>query len=101
MSLSRPQDNLRSAKMTATIQHINMYDDGLVEIIVICNLCNTNNCHTITGSSTKHADKTTIDFSNLGTRCCHNYGKPENQVNTMCNARYNLYLGFSQSQDDS
>ena len=78
-----------------------MYDDGLVEIIVICNLCNTNNCHTITGSSTKHADKTTIDFSNLGTRCCHNYGKPENQVNTMCNARYNLYLGFSQSQDDS
>ena len=29
--------------MEATIQHINIYDDGLIEMIVICNNCKNTN----------------------------------------------------------
>jgi hypothetical protein len=49
--------------MEATIQHINIYDDGLVEMVVICNNCKHVNCHTITHCSIKNGNKTTIDFS--------------------------------------
>ena len=40
-----------------------IYDDGLIEMVVICNNCKHTNYHTITHSSTKNGDKTTIDFS--------------------------------------
>ena len=39
--------------MEATIQNINIYDDGLIEMVVICNNCKVTNYHTITHSSTK------------------------------------------------
>lgn len=74
--------------MEATIQHINIYDDGLIEMVVICNSCKNKNYHTITHASTKKGNKTTIDFSKLGTRCCDNFGKPNKPC---CNADYKLY----------
>jgi len=77
--------------METTIQHINIYDDGLIEMVVICNNCKYINYHTITHSSTKNGDKTTIDFSKLGKRWCHNYGK-YNKPNSMCYADYKLYM---------
>ena len=64
--------------MEATIQHINIYDDGLIEMVVICNNCKLINYHTITHSCLKIGDKTTIDFSKLGKRCCKNHGKHQN-----------------------
>jgi len=77
--------------MEATIQHINMYDDGLIEIVVICNNCKHTNHHTITHSSRKNGDKTTIDFSKLGKRCCHNFGNLK-KPNLWCYANYKLYM---------
>jgi hypothetical protein len=68
----------------ATIQHINIYDDGLIEMVVICVNCKKNNCHNIGHSSTKNGDKTTIDFSKLGKRCCDNH--------SACYANYQLYM---------
>jgi hypothetical protein len=68
----------------ATIQHINIYDDGLIEMVVICDNCKKTNCHTITHSSTKNDDKTTIDFSKLGKRCCDNH--------SVCYSNYQLYM---------
>jgi hypothetical protein len=76
--------------MEANIQYINVYNDGLIEMVVICNSCKTQNVHTITHSSTKTNDKITINFSKLGKRCCHNFGQLRNP-NTMCYADYNLY----------
>jgi hypothetical protein len=69
--------------MEASIQKINIYDDGLIDMIVICNKCKHTNYHTITHSSTKKDDKITIDFSKLGKRCCDNFVK--------CDADYKLY----------
>ena len=77
--------------MEATIQHINIYDDGLIEMVVICNNCKHTNYHTITRSSTKIGDKTTIDFSKLGKRCCDNYEKQKNS-NLVYYADYKLYM---------
>lgn len=77
--------------MEATIQHINIYDNGLIEMVVICNNCKHINNHTITHSSTKSVHKTTIDFSKLGKRCCDNYGKLKNP-NFVCYADYKLYM---------
>jgi hypothetical protein len=77
--------------MEATIQHINIYNDGLIEMVVICNNCKHTNYHNITHSSTKNSDKTTIDFSKLGKRCCANYEKQENS-NLVCYADYKLYM---------
>ena len=77
--------------MEATIQHINIYDDGLIEMVVICNNCKHTNYHNITHSSTKNGDKTTIDFSKLGQRCCDNYEKQKNS-NLVCYADYKLYM---------
>jgi hypothetical protein len=68
----------------ATIQHINIYDDGLIEMVVICDNCKKTNCHTITHSSTKNDDKTTIDFFKLGKRCCDNH--------SVCYSNYQLYM---------
>jgi hypothetical protein len=76
--------------MEANIQYINAYNDGLIEMIVICNTCKKQNVHTITHASTKTNDKITIDFSKLGKRCCDNHGQPGNP-NTICCADYNLY----------
>ena len=80
--------------MEATIQYINMYDDGLIEMVVICNVCKHVNYHTITHSSTKNGDKTTIDFSKLGKRGCDNFGKlkKSGSVGSVCYANYKLYL---------
>ena len=69
--------------MEATIQYINIYADGIIEIVIICNKCKHKNYHTITHSSTKKNNKTTIDFSKLGKRCCDNL--------SICNANYNIY----------
>jgi hypothetical protein len=77
--------------METTIQHINIYNDGLIEMVVICNNCKHTNSHTITHSSTKNGDKTTIDFSKLGKRCCGNNGKVKNP-NSACHADYKLYM---------
>jgi hypothetical protein len=55
--------------MESTIQFIDVYNDGLIQMIVICNTCKNKNVHTITNSSTKQKDKITIDFSILGKRC--------------------------------
>jgi len=41
---------------------------------VICNHCKHVNYHRITHSSTKNENKTTIDFSKLGKKGCHNHG---------------------------
>jgi hypothetical protein len=68
----------------ATIQHISIYDDGLIEMVVICDNCKKTNCHTITHSSTKNDDKTTIDFFKLGKRCCDNH--------SVCYSNYQLYM---------
>ena len=76
--------------MEATIQHINIYDDGLIEMVVICNNCKNINYHTINDSSTKNGNKTTIDFSKLGKRCCDNHGKPDNST-LVCYTNYKLY----------
>jgi len=76
--------------MEANIQYINVYNDGLIEMIVTCNSCKKQNVHCITHTSTKTNDKITIDFSKLAKRCCDNHGQPGKQ-NTMCGANYNLY----------
>lgn len=77
--------------MEATIRHINIYNDGLIEMVVHCNYCKHINYHNITHSSTKNDDKTTIDFSKLGKRCCDNFGKLKNP-NSFCYADYKLYM---------
>lgn len=69
--------------METTIQKINIYNDGLIEMVVICNNCKNINYHTITHSAVKKEDKITIDFSKLGKRCCDNF--------TKCDKDYNLY----------
>jgi hypothetical protein len=76
--------------MEATIQRINVYNDGNVEIVVICNACYNTNCYNITKSTVKQDDKIAIDFTNLGKRCCDNYGKPNN-LSSICYADYKLY----------
>lgn len=79
--------------MEATIQHINIYDCGIIEMVVICNNCKHTNYHTITHSSTKNRHKTSIDFSKLGKRCCDNYGiGKQNNINSVCYANYKLYM---------
>ena len=77
--------------MEATIQYINIYADGLIEMVVICNNCKHINYHTITHSSMTNGDKTTIDFSKLGNRRCDNHGKLKNK-NSACYADYKLYM---------
>lgn len=76
--------------METNIQSINVYSDGFVEMIVVCNLCNHKNIHIITDASSKTDNKITIDFSKLGKRCCDNMGLT-NQSNGICYATYNLY----------
>jgi hypothetical protein len=76
--------------MDVTIQHINIYHDGVIEMVVICNNCKHVNYHTITHSSTKNEDKTSIDFSKLGKRCCHNHGN--NGQTSICDSVYKLYM---------
>lgn len=77
--------------MEATIQHINIYEDGLIEMVVICNNCKHTNYHTITHSSTKNGDKTTIDFSKLGKRCCGVHCTRPTTA-PVCHADYKLYM---------
>jgi hypothetical protein len=76
--------------MEANIKSINIYNDGLIEIIVICNNCNKENIHTITHSSIKNDDKITIDFTKLGKRVCHNYIEV-GKSSTKCYTDYKLY----------
>lgn len=81
--------------MEATIQYIHIYDDGLIEMVVMCNNCKKTNYHTITHASTKQDDKNTIDFSKLGKRCCDNHKKLITLNGTKgvdCNTDYKLYL---------
>jgi len=54
--------------MEAIIQHINIYNDGAIEMVVICNSCKKQNFHTINHASTKTNKKFSIDFSKLGKR---------------------------------
>jgi hypothetical protein len=56
----------------ASIQRIHIYDDGVIQMVVICNYCKHINTHTIGHSSTKTGDQTIINFSKLGRRCCDN-----------------------------
>lgn len=56
--------------MEAVIQQINIYNDGAIEMVVICNSCKKQNFHTINHASTKTNKKISIDFSKLGKRCC-------------------------------
>jgi thymidine kinase len=74
--------------MEATIQYINIYTDGLIEMDVICNNCKHKNRHTITDASKKNGDKLIINFFKLGRRCCDNFGNP----NSACYADYKSYL---------
>ena len=76
--------------MEATIQHINIYNDGLIEMIVVCNICKEQNYHTITHASTKTNNKITIDFSKLGKRCCGSHMSKEGKT-SICDADYKLY----------
>ena len=74
--------------MDAIIQRINIYKDNVIEIDVICNQCKKNNTHTITHAShiinknNNSSDRTVIDFSKLGKRCCDNKS---------CTSDYKLY----------
>jgi len=47
--------------------------------------------YTITHTSTKNGDKTSIDFSKLDKRCCANHGKLTNN-NSLFYADYKLYM---------
>jgi hypothetical protein len=76
--------------MEATIQNINIYNDGSIEIVVICNNCNHKNYHTITHASTTNGNKTSIDFSKLGKRSCDNHGQLKTK--NICYADYKLYM---------
>ena len=80
--------------MEATIQNIKIYNDGLIEMVVICNSCKNINYHTITHASTKQDNKIIIDFSKLGKRCCDNRRKLNNsgKLNNTCYADYKLYM---------
>lgn len=76
--------------MEVNIKCINIYNDGVIEMFVICNSCNKQNIHTITHASSKINDKITIDFSKLGKRCCDGH-YIQNKQRIRCDADYNLY----------
>ena len=76
--------------MEAIIQEINIYNDGVIEMVVICNSCKKQNFHTITHASAKTNNKITIDFSKLAKRCCGAHMSKKGQM-TICEADYNLY----------
>jgi hypothetical protein len=76
--------------MEAIIQHINIYNDGVIEMVVICNTCKKQNFHTISHASSKTNNKITIDFSKLGKRCCAPHMSQKGQI-IICDADYNLY----------
>ena len=76
--------------MEATIQHINIYNDGAIEMIVVCNICQEQNYHTITHASTKTNNKISIDFSKLGKRCCGAHMSKKGKT-TICDADYKVY----------
>jgi len=76
--------------MEAIIQHINIYNDGAIEMVVICNSCKKQNFHTINHASTKTNKKISIDFSKLGKRCCEPHMPKKGQM-IICDADYNLY----------
>jgi len=76
--------------MEAIIQEINIYNDGVIEMVVICNSCKKQNFHTITHASAKTSNKITIDFSKLGKRCCGPTMSKDGK-NIICYADYNLY----------
>jgi hypothetical protein len=80
--------------METTIKEINIYNDGVIEMIVKCSSCHNLNRHTITHASTKYNNKITVDFSKLGKRCCDNHGKIVNgevDVTSICYSEYKLY----------
>jgi len=76
--------------MEAIIQQINIYNDGAIEMVVICNSCKKQNFHTINHASTKTNKKISIDFSKLGKRCCEAHMSKDGK-NILCYADYNLY----------
>ena len=76
--------------MEAIIQEINIYNDGVIEMVVICNSCKKQNFHTITHASTKTNKKISIDFSKLGKRCCGVHMPKKGQM-IICDADYDLY----------
>ena len=76
--------------MQAIIQKISIYNNKLIQITVVCNRCKQVNVHNISDASTINDNIITIDFTNLGKRCCDNFGLIGN-INTTCNANYSLY----------
>ena len=75
--------------MEAIIKYINIYNDGLIEMVVICNICKSKNIHNITHTVKNNDDKLIIDFSQLGKRCCGNFKNVKQEI--LCEANYNLY----------
>lgn len=77
--------------METTIQNITIYDDGIIEMVVMCNICSHINTHTINHATIKNDGKRIIHFSKLGKRCCDNH--PKTQVpDSGCYTDYNLYI---------
>ena len=73
---------------TSTIKSVTLYEDGIVEIVVICDTCGSFSItitHAVTTNrrSSRLIDSSkTIDFSKLESHICHGDN---------CYANYNLY----------
>ena len=74
--------------MEAKIEFINIHNDGIIEMVVVCNSCGKQNIHNLTNALTKTNNNTVINFSKLGKRCCDNHGQNGKPI---CYADYNLY----------
>lgn len=53
--------------METIIQNITIYDDGCIEMVVLCNT------HIINHATIQKEGKRIIHFSKLGKRCCDNH----------------------------
>ena len=77
--------------MDSNIQNITIYDDGCIEMVVMCNICGYINTHSINNATVKNDGKRIIHFSKLGKRCCDNHPIPQ-VPDSGCYADYNLYI---------
>lgn len=64
-------------------------ENNRVYIIGRCNICGNINTHNITHATEKKNGITIIDFENLGSRTCHNFGTFKK---TNCYNDYELYI---------